>query len=206
MSQDNPAGEFSQDNDPLEPPQEPLQEDNQKSLLYDAPSTDSKNPGRTQEDQLEERIELTYRLLSDGMRKSDIKRALRDAYGVCARTAENYLARARELQLLDLREERDVHRGASLAFYRRILTDPTAKITDKILAQKRIDDLLGLAVPFRVAMQIREQTDTQSDSSFDTALDLASDEELEVMRKIYERASQNPPALEPPGKDPPKNL
>jgi len=164
------------------------------------------NPGRTQEDQLEERIELTYRLLSDGMRKSDIKRALRDAYGVCARTAENYLARARELQLLDLREERDVHRGASLAFYRRILTDPTAKISDKLHAQKRIDDLLGLAVPFRIAMQIREQTQMPTESSFDEALELATDEELEVMRRVYERASQNPPTLEPPGKDPPANL
>jgi hypothetical protein len=73
-------------------------------------------------------------------------------------------------------------------------------------AQKRIDDLLGLAVPFRIAMQIREQTQMQTESSFDEALEHATDEELEVLRRVYERASPNPPTLEPPGKDPTANL
>ncbi len=204
MSRDD-LGEGLLGEDP-DNPDEPRESKPHEVLPTQSSSGQGANPGRTQEDQLEERIELTYRLLSDGMRKSDIKRALRDTYGVCARTAENYLARARELQLLDLREERDVHRGASLAFYRRILTDPTAKISDKLHAQKRIDDLLGLAVPFRIAMQIREQTQLPTESSFDEALELATDEELDVLRRVYERASQNPPTLEPPGKDPPANL
>ncbi|MFM8213833.1 MAG: hypothetical protein ACKN82_04235 [Pirellula sp.] len=207
MSRDDlDEGLLGEDPDDPDKSDEPSESKPHEVLPTQNASGQGANPGRTQEDQLEERIELTYRLLSDGMRKSDIKRALRDAYGVCARTAENYLARARELQLLDLREERDVHRGASLAFYRRILTDPTAKISDKLHAQKRIDDLLGLAVPFRIAMQIREQTQMPTESSFDEALELATDEELEVLRRVYERASQNPPTLEPPGKDPPANL
>lgn len=207
MSRDDlDEGLLGEDPDDPDKSDEPSESKPHEVLPTQNASVPGANPGRTQEDQLEERIELTYRLLSDGMRKSDIKRALRDAYGVCARTAENYLARARELQLLDLREERDVHRGASLAFYRRILTDPTAKISDKLHAQKRIDDLLGLAVPFRIAMQIREQTQMPTESSFDEALELATDEELEVLRRVYERASQNPPTLEPPGKDPPANL
>lgn len=148
----------------------------------------NKNPGRTEEEELEERVELTYRLLSDGLRKSDIKQALKDSYGVCARTAENYLARARELQLLELREERDVHRGGALAFYRRIIADPTASIREKLLAQQQIDKLLGLAVPIRVAMQIRETTEVQTNNEFEEALERASLEQLAMMRGMYERA------------------
>lgn len=149
------------------------------------------NPGRTEEDELEDRVELTYRLLSDGMRKSEIKQALKATYGVCARTAENYLSRARIIQLEELREERDIHRGSALAFYKRILSDSSAKISDKLTAQKRIDDLLGLAVPFRVAMQIREQTQVDDSTEFEAALETATLAELKRMREVYERADSN---------------
>lgn len=154
-------------------------------------SSSEKNPGPTSEEELEQRIELTYRLLSDGLRKSDIKQALKDSYGVCARTAEAYLSRARELQLIELREERDIHRAGALALYRRMLADPTATIKDKLLAQQQIDKLLGLAVPMRVAMQIRETDEAPRRDDFELALEHATIEQLSSMRLMYERAYED---------------
>jgi hypothetical protein len=121
--------------------------------LIETPATQvAGNPGQTSEAELEERVDLTYRLLSEGMRKSAIKNALKAQFGVCSRTCENYLARARQRQLADLRETRDEHRAQSLAFYRAIVADSGATLRDRLLAQKRIDDLLGLDTPLRLAI------------------------------------------------------
>ena len=77
MSRDDLVqGLLGEDPDEPDEPDESTPEDSLPTRVEPAQGA---NPGRTQEDQLDERIELTYRLLSDGMRKSDIKRALRDA-------------------------------------------------------------------------------------------------------------------------------
>lgn len=146
------------------------------------------NPGRTPDDELEERVELTYRLLADGLRKSEIKLALKEQYQISARTAENYLARARERQLLELREERESHRASALAFYKRVVSDPNAKISDKLQAQKRIDQLLGLEVPFRVALATVEVR-PGDDEPFEALLENATPEQLQVLRGLYESGS-----------------
>ncbi|XZE35331.1 hypothetical protein SH501x_000821 [Pirellulaceae bacterium SH501] len=146
------------------------------------------NPGRTPDDEYEDRVELTYRMLVEGMRKSEIKAALKAQYKISARTAENYLARARLLQLEDLREERDVHRASSLAFYKSVLSDPQASVIAKINAQRRIDQLLGLEVPFRVAIATAN-VGNQKPDDIDSMLAVATVEELKVMRGLYERRS-----------------
>ncbi|AMV35716.1 hypothetical protein VN12_26725 [Pirellula sp. SH-Sr6A] len=147
------------------------------------------NPGRTPDDEYEDRVELTYRMLVEGMRKSEIKAALKAQYQISARTAENYLARARLLQLEDLREERDVHRASSLAFYKSVLSDPQVGVGAKINAQKRIDQLLGLDVPFRVAIASANVGRDQGVDDIDSMLSVATVDELKVMRGLYERRS-----------------
>lgn len=149
----------------------------------------AKNPGRTEEDELHERIELTYRLLSDRMRKSDIKAALKAEYGVCARTAENYLSRAREIQLQEYREEREVHAGGALAFYSRIAGDQTNTVAQRINAQREIDKLLGLAVPARLSVTMSGGSSTKPDE-LEMLLKKATPEELAVLRGLYERTAE----------------
>lgn len=162
-----------------------MKEENQDGMsLVEKPTT--RNPGRTPEDEYEERVELTYRLLSDGLRKGEIKQALKAQYGVTARTAESYLSRAKDMQLLELREDRESHRSAALAFYKRVLSDPSTRVADRLTAQKRIDHLLGLEVPFRVALAVGSFPE-QRDDDLETVIGGATVDELRVLRGLYER-------------------
>lgn len=113
---------------------------------------EKRNPGQTAEAELVARVELTLNMLTKGYRKSVIKTVMRQRYGVSPRTVENYLARAKEILLVELKEERDEHAGRSLAFYRSVIADPAVKMKDKLVAQRRIDLLLGLQAPTRVAL------------------------------------------------------
>ena len=92
-----------------------------------------------------ERIEMCRRLLAQGKRKSDIKKAVAAHYGCTESGVEtNYLYRARELMLLDLQRPVVEHRVDSYEFYREILADKQASLRDKLKACERIDKLLGL--------------------------------------------------------------
>jgi hypothetical protein len=116
------------------------------------PKTRRKSPGRTPDAELEERARLTASLLGQGRTKGDIKKALATKYNVDHHTAERYLGRAREILLAELRETRDYHKSSALEFYRSVLVNSEATIRDKIAAQKRIDFILGLHAPSRVAV------------------------------------------------------
>lgn len=154
------------------------------------------NPGRTPEAELEARVAVTVELLSQGVRKSQIKRILVNRYQVSARTCENYLSRAREELLTDLREERDEHRGTALATYRALLRNPNAKVKDKILAQQRIDKLLGLEAPVRLAMTDTDGVDLPSVSEQERlqgAFSILSTEELEQLHSMRAKVKKAKP-------------
>jgi hypothetical protein len=91
-----------------------------------------------------ERIDRTKTYLSYGMTKGEIKVELKREFGVNHRTVERYLARARDILLAELREDRESHKAKSLGFYHSVFNDPDASIRDKIRAQQRIDFMLGL--------------------------------------------------------------
>lgn len=119
------------------------------SLIDRCRKVSMKNPGRTSKTDLEQRIELTHRLLASRARKGDIKKTLIARWGVSARTAENYLARARERILADSQQPREQHRANAIAFYESIIGDMQASTRDRIKAQERMDRLLGLEAPTR---------------------------------------------------------
>jgi hypothetical protein len=103
----------------------------------------SKNRKPTEQEHAE-RINRTKTYLSIGMTKGEIKKELKREFGVNHRTVERYLARAREIIIFELRENKDSHAARSLGFYRSVLSNPNACIRDKLRAQQRIDFMLGL--------------------------------------------------------------
>lgn len=69
-------------------------------------------------------------------------------YDVRYRTAENYVARARERILQETGKPKAEHVADSYEFYRMMQVDADKDI-DKIKARERIDKLLGLETPQR---------------------------------------------------------
>ena len=95
----------------------------------------------------QERIEMTYRLLSRGQRPAQITAAVSKKCGCSRQTVRrHYLPRAREMQLENLSEIKTVQIGKSLALYLSVLEDPNVSARDRLKSQERIDKLLGLEV------------------------------------------------------------
>jgi hypothetical protein len=92
----------------------------------------------------EERCAFTAFLLSRYARKGEIKSLLKARFGVSARTCERLLARARELLLEGTGASPEEHRLRAFSFYVSVIRDPASTLRERMLAQKRIDKLLGL--------------------------------------------------------------
>ena len=98
----------------------------------------------------ERRIEAAMTLLGRGLRDGEIKRVLAAQFHIPPRTAERYITRGRRALLERLGRTKEEMRAGSLAFYEGVLSDTKATTRDKLLARKRIDDLLGLDEPKRL--------------------------------------------------------
>lgn len=90
------------------------------------------------------------RLITLGLYPHEARKILMSTYEVKRRTADSYAARARALLLEELGSDREEHRAGSLAFYRSICADAAAAPRDRLLARKRVDELLGLDAPKQV--------------------------------------------------------
>lgn len=138
------------------------------------------NPGRTPEAEVERRVSECRVALESHFTKGEIKKQMKEKYGVDARTVENYLSRAREQIVQEVAETREYLRSQSVAVYRRILRSPDSTAKDKIMAQRQIDHILGLHAPWKVA-----QTDTDGkDISPDEARARVSDLARGVLNRI----------------------
>lgn len=98
----------------------------------------------------EEAIQMAEMALSRRIHKGSIKVLLKREFGIEHRSCERVLARARERLLERTDRPKEDHRADAYAFYDSVLRDKNAKVRDKILAQKRIDSLLGLDSPLRL--------------------------------------------------------
>jgi hypothetical protein len=105
---------------------------------------DGAKPVRPTKAQIEERIQACVKLLSQGKRKEEIKKAVMRQYDVVARTVEVYLSRARVILLKQSQKSATEHRADSYALYLEIASDTKAARRDRIKARERIDKLLGL--------------------------------------------------------------
>jgi hypothetical protein len=100
---------------------------------------------------LQEQTGYAARLLARRAYKHEVIRLLRDHYGVSRRTCERILARARTLLIAFSGKSRDEHRDDALAWYVSVQRDPDASLETKMVSQARIDKLLGLEGPVRLA-------------------------------------------------------
>jgi hypothetical protein len=105
--------------------------------------------GRPSTDECEARSELVYQLLCvRGLRKSAVKRIFATIFGrIHHVNFEKYATRARTRLLMELREDKEIHRGGAYAFYRSILSDVSADARTRLNAERAIDKLLGLCIP-----------------------------------------------------------
>jgi len=125
----------------------------------------------------EEVITFTEAALSQRFHTADVHRLLLRKYGIKSRTAQKCVARARQRILEKTLKSKSDHKIDALAFYDQILRNKEATVREKILAQERIDKLLGLESPARQDVQI-----TQTDSFAIDDLGLP----LEMRRQLLE--------------------
>lgn len=101
----------------------------------------------------DEAVDLAESLLSRRYSKAFIKSQLKEKFDCCARTCERVLSRARERIIAASGADRTAHRQDALAFYNSIIRDDKANVREKIIAQERIDKLLGLEAAAKIELQ-----------------------------------------------------
>lgn len=92
----------------------------------------------------EQRVAYAEFLLSRRLYKCDIKRLLFKKFNVCARSSETYLSRARANLRDKTGKTRAEHQIESMQFYESVLVGPDSTLGERMVAQSRIDRLLGL--------------------------------------------------------------
>lgn len=103
--------------------------------------------GKVTEEEWEDRVTFTAKLLAKKLYKSDIKRVLYRKYEIGYRQAENIITAAKKLILEETGKTKAEHKVESLAFYENVIRDPQTGTGEKLAAQAAIDRLLGLASP-----------------------------------------------------------
>lgn len=137
--------------------------------------------------QMDARVDWVETLLREGpLFKHQLIKRIKKKYPVTTRTAETYISRARDRLNIRVREAKDFHRGNSLAFYEGMVADPKVPERIRLLAQERIDKLLGLDQPQRVE---HSGTMVQKMESGTSLKDLNLD--LETKKKILASIREN---------------
>lgn len=101
------------------------------------------------------RVRLVADMMARGYRKADIKTICRKRFGVCYRTVENYIRRARKFLLSELATTREDQKARALDLYRGVIRDSSGNVTvrERLIAQQRIDKILGLEEPLTIHQQ-----------------------------------------------------
>lgn len=101
--------------------------------------------------ELRKRVAQCEICLSQGWLIPEVMSNMAIAWGVSERSVERYLSQAQRNLDVAVAETRQEQRARSLHFYRQVLKNTKATISQKLSAQKQIDRLLGLTQPIMVA-------------------------------------------------------
>lgn len=94
-------------------------------------------------EEMELRVSQVAQWLAEGHRKCVIKRRAFEKWGIKYRAADSLLQRAREMLRKHASESIRDAMYDSLEVYRTVIRDPSAAHRDRIMAQTRIDAILG---------------------------------------------------------------
>ncbi len=114
-------------------------------------------------DDIEARIEEVVVMLSKGMRTGKIKRLIGNRYLVKYRQINIYITRARARIYARRDSPRNEIQADSLAFYELVASGgiSNSSVRDRLLARKRVDELLGLDEPKQIELSGRVDTDSE---------------------------------------------
>jgi len=143
-------------------------------------------PKRPTSQEIQEREDLAFDLLSRCYHKSQIKKHFKEKYSCDARTVERYLSRARKRMDVQAAQGKSMLRAESFAFYSSVLRDNRATPREKILARERIDKLYGLDAPVKI------KDVTEADRLKDRAKELAEKYGKPVDEVLKDLASRKP--------------
>jgi hypothetical protein len=122
--------------------------------------------GMTQLEKVEIVTEVRQLILG-GHHDGQIKRFIADRRGLSPRSVERYLKTAREELVAATSRTRLELRSESFAWYQRVLLDPKVPVRDKILARKRMDELMGLDEPKSLGIKADEALAVKVVGGFD---------------------------------------
>ena len=114
-----------------------------------------------------DRLEMARKLLSQRLSNGEAKRVMSRKYNMSTRSVERYLHRARSLLLLESGKTASTHRSEAYNFYASIVGDPKMAPRERIRTQERIDKLLALEGPIKVAQTNAEGYDTPTTEARD---------------------------------------
>ena len=107
---------------------------------------------KTSADEVEQRCEFTAEMIAKKLFPHQIKRILKETYGVSRTTAERYMGRARIILAENWEDKTtEEHQRESIMFYNAIIADEKTSIREKIRAQSRLD-VVAVKVVKRVAI------------------------------------------------------
>ena len=104
--------------------------------------------------EVEQRIEAAYLLLAQRRVITQIHAIFAKEYGLDWHTTNRYLSRARDRMLKESGSTKAEQRQNSFHTYLSVIRDPRSKSSDKIQAQRSIDDLLALPEPKTVRNEV----------------------------------------------------
>jgi len=136
----------------------------------------------------DEAVQLAEELLCRREHKSKVKVVLWEKFRIQYRTAETVISRARARIMERSGKTIEEHRADAYAFYDSILRDPVADTRERIVAQARIDKLLGLQRPDRIEHTGANGEAIKVDASYDFSK-LAPDE-LDALEEVLTKAAQ----------------
>lgn len=126
------------------------------------------------------RIQTIADLLACGLLESKVIRQCADKWGLSTKTVRRYIGRARAMLRSQMDKNIKDHLAESYRFVQRIKNDPLSSPRVKLLAQERLDKLLGLERPQIIHHDIkledtRKQIEvlTEDSTSLDLVLQLA---------------------------------
>lgn len=129
------------------------------------------NSQRPTDDEFNEKIMFVYDLVVQCKKVGEIKRRFRGKYDRRKKTKSTdatirgYIKRARAVMLLHADVTRDQEKASSIAYWRSIIADPKQAPAEKRYARVRLDKIMGIDAPLKIAPTKGDGTDLDFDQA-----------------------------------------